>query len=67
MDSMWAYVASWKRKIKGGFERLIWHSINLQLGVRMENFLEEMRGVTLERKEYLEMYLYLCLILMENG
>jgi hypothetical protein len=33
----------------------------------MENFLEEMRGVTLERKEYLEMYLYLCLILMENG
>jgi hypothetical protein len=33
----------------------------------MENFLEEMRGVTLERKEYLEMYLCLCLILMENG
>jgi hypothetical protein len=27
MGSMWAYVASWKRKIRGGFEGLIWHSI----------------------------------------
>ncbi len=33
----------------------------------MENFLGEVCGVTLEKKEQLEMYLYLCVVLMDNG